>query len=384
MSPAPVNTVIRRVYAHSALQSIVEGAGGLFVVGFFVKQGLSYPLALASFAAILLSRFILRGAILPLALRIGLRNVLLLGIAIRVPSFVLLPWVQGLDATLIAYILLSGLGSVLYWTGYHAFMSAVGSEGALGRQVSVQQAVTAIVGIIAPAAGGILLVRAGPQAAFLAVATLQACTALPLLGAPNPPVEHEAAPDRQLLRFARRLYLAEGVQAGCAVVIWNLALFAALGEHFDSFGGALALAGIGAAAGSLLIGRLIDRGHGKHSLTLAYGLSAAAIVVKAIAYAHPWAAIVATALGALVTPMTATAMLSPLYAMAQRSNCVLRFSMATEGGWDMGCAGACLITAAMLAHGSSFRLPILLGLAGVATIATMLARWYAREAAGPA
>lgn len=381
MPAASANTVIRRVYAHAALQSIVEGAGGLFVVGFFVKQGLSYPLALISFAGVLLSRFALRGAILPLALRIGLRNVLLLGIAIRVPSFVMLPWIDGLDAKLIVYILLSGLGSVLYWTSYHAFMSAVGSEGALGRQVSVQQAVTAIVGIVAPAAGGILLVRAGPLAAFLAVAGLQACTALPLLGAPNPKVDHKAAPDPGLLRFARRLYLAEGVQAGCAVVIWNLALFAALGEHFDSFGGALALAGIGAAAGSLLIGRLIDRGQGHHSLTLAYGLSATAIVIKAIAYAHPWAAVAATALGALVTPMTATAMLSPLYAMAQRSNCVLRFSMATEGGWDMGCAGACLITAAMLAAGSSFRLPILLGLAGVAVIAAMLARWYAREAA---
>lgn len=381
MPPSPLNTTIRRVYAHSALQSIVEGAGGLFVVGFFVRQGLSYPLALASFAAVLLSRFGLRGAILPLALRIGLRNVLLLGIAVRALSFAMLPWVTGLDATLIGYILLSGLGSVLYWTGYHAFMSAVGSEGALGRQVSVQQAVTAIVGIVAPILGGFLLVSAGPMLAFMAVAALQAAAALPLLGAPNPPVDHTSQPDSALLGFARKLYFAEGVQAGCAVVIWNLALFAALGEHFDSFGGALAVAGIGAAAGSLLIGKMIDGGRGHHSLTLAYGLSAATIAIKALAYAHPWAAIAATALGALVTPMTATAMLSPLYAMAQRSNCVLRFNMATEGGWDLGCAGACLVTAAMLAGGFSFRLPILLGLASVATIAAMLARWYATEQA---
>lgn len=379
MSPTQPNTAIRRVYAHSALQSIVEGAGGLFVVGFFVRQGLSYPMALASFAAVLLSRYAMRGAILPLALKIGLRNVLLLGIAVRALSFAMLPWVDGLDGMLIAYILLSGLGSVLYWTGYHAFMSAVGSEGALGRQVSVQQAVTAIVGIVAPIAGGLLLVRAGPFAAFLTVAALQASAALPLLGAPNPMVGPTSEPDPALLGFARKLYFAEGVQAGCAVVIWNLALFAALGEHFDSFGGALALAGIGAAAGSLLIGRLIDGGRGHHSLTLAYGLSAATIAIKALAYAHPWAAIGATALGALVTPMTATAMLSPLYAMAQRSSCVLRFNMTTEGGWDLGCAGACLATAAMLHGGSSFRVPILLGLVGVATIAAMLARWYARE-----
>ncbi|MEN9719114.1 MAG: hypothetical protein RIQ99_1992 [Pseudomonadota bacterium] len=341
MSATPPNTAIRRIYAHSALQSIVEGAGGLFVVGFFVRQGLSYPLALASFAAVLLSRYAMRGAILPLALRIGLRNVLLLGIAVRALSFAMLPWVTGLNAILIGYILLSGLGSVLYWTGYHAFMSAIGSEGALGRQVSVQQAITAVVGIVAPAIGGLLLVSAGPLLAFMVVAALQASAALPLLGAPNPAVAPEHTADAALLGFARKLYLAEGVQAGSSAVIWNLALFAALGEHYDSFGGALALA-----------------------------------------YAVPWAAVVATALGALVAPMAATAMLSPLYTMAQRSNCVLRFNMNTEGGWDLGCASVCLTTAALLAGGFTFRLPILLGLAGVATIAMMLARWYAREQAG--
>ncbi|MEN9718339.1 MAG: hypothetical protein RIQ99_1217 [Pseudomonadota bacterium] len=382
MSPTQPNTAIRRIYAHSALQSIVEGAGGLFVVGFFVRQGLSYPLALASFAAVLLSRYAMRGAILPLALRIGLRNVLLLGIAVRALSFAMLPWVDGLDGVLIGYILLSGLGSVLYWTGYHAFMSAIGSEGALGRQVSVQQAITAIVGVVAPALGGLLLVSAGPLLAFMVVAALQASAALPLLGAPNPAVAPEHTADAALLGFARKLYFAEGLQAGSAAVIWNLALFAALGEHFDSFGGALALAGIGAAAGSLLIGRLIDGGRGHHSLTLAYGLAAATLAIKALAYAVPWAAVAATALGALVAPMAATAMLSPLYAMAQRSNCVLRFNMNTEGGWDLGCAGVCLTTAALLAGGFSFRLPILLGLVGIATIAAMLARWYAREQVG--
>lgn len=372
---------IRRVYAHAALQSFVEASGGLFVVGFLVTQGLSYPAALASFALVLLSRFALRGAVLPLAQWAGLRTVLMVGIAVRVASYLMLPFVTGLGAMLPAYILLSGLGSVLYWTGYHAFVSSVGDNAAMGRQVSIQQAVTAVVGIAAPIAGGFLLATAGPKAGFAAIAALQALAALPLIGAPNPGVEQDITLDRPLVRFGRCLYFAEGLQSGCAVVIWNLALFASLGEKFDAFGGALAVAGIGAAAGSLVIGKLIDGGRGHHSLVLAYGLAAATIVIKALAFAHPLAAVGATALGALVVPMTATAMLSPLYAMAQRSACVLRFNMATEGGWDLGCSAACLIAAAALALDASFRLPILLGLAGIATIALMLRRWYAQREA---
>lgn len=373
-------TTIRRIYAHTALQSFVEASGGLFVAGFLVRQGLSPALALVSMALVLLSRFALRGAVLPLAHAYGLRSVLLLGIAVRAVSFMMLPFVGGLGAMLVGYILVSGLGSVLYWTGYHAYVSAAGDDAAMGRQVSIQQATNASVGIIAPVAGGFLIAGAGPIAAFAVIAALQLVAGLPLLGAANPVIDPGLRADPEIVRFGRRLYFAEGLQAGCAVIVWNLALFVTLGQSFENFGGALALAGLGAAAGSLVIGKLIDGGRGTHSLALAYGLGAGVLVLKALAWASPLPALVATALGALATPMLATAMLSPLYAMAKRSSSTLRFNMATEGGWDLGCSVACLAAAAALASGMGYALPILLGLAGIAAIAWGLAGWY-RQAA---
>ncbi|WP_068074951.1 MFS transporter [Novosphingobium lentum] len=380
-------STIRKVYAHVALQSFAENSGGLFVNAFLVRQGVPVPLALASFALLLLSRFALRGAVLPLAKRMGLRNVLALGVAVRTVGYLLLPSVTGIGPMLGFYLFVSGLGSVLYWTSYHAFVSAVGDSAARGRQVSIQQAATAIVAIVAPITGGLLLVSAGPRIGFVVVALVQAAAALPLLTAPNPAVVRDVAPAAPsavvLTRFARRLYFAEGLHAGCAGVVWNMALFVSLGERFEAFGGAMALAGLVAAAGSLLIGRLIDSGEGRRTLVLAYGAAALAIAIKALAFASPMAAVGATALGALVTPMAATALLSPLYGMAQRSACVLRFAMATEGGWDLGCAGACLIAAAALQLGAGFRLPILLGLAAVSAITLMLRHWYAQAAAQP-
>lgn len=373
-------TTIRRIYAHAAMQSFVEASGGLFVVGFLVRQGLAPALALASFALILLSRFALRATVLPIAQAHGLRTVLLLGVLIRAVSFLMLPFVAGVGPMLVAYIVISGLGSVLYWTGYHAYVSAAGDNAAMGRQVSIQQAVTATVGIVAPVAGGFLLASAGPLAGFAVIAAIQLLAALPLLGAPNPAIDPGTRADPQIVRFGRRLYFAEGLQSGCGVVVWNLALFVTLGQSFEDFGGALALAGVGAAAGSLLIGRLIDGGRGTHSLALAYGLGAAVVAIKALAWASPLPALVATALGALVTPMLATAMLSPLYAMAQRSQCTLRFNMATEGGWDLGCSVAALVAAAILGMGMGYTLPILLGLGALAAIAWGLGRWYRQPA----
>lgn len=373
-------TTIRRIYAHTGLQSFVEASGGLFVVGFLVKQGLSPSYALASFALVLLSRFALRAAVLPLAHAYGLRTVLLLGVAIRAASYIMLPFVSGLGPMLVGYILVSGLGSVLYWTGYHAYVSAAGDNAVMGRQVSIQQAVTATVGIIAPVAGGFLLGWAGATAGFVIIAVIQLLAGLPLLGAPNPTIDPQSRADPHIVRFGRRIYFAEGLQSGCSNVVFNLALFVTLGQSFENFGGALALAGLGAAAGSLLIGKLIDGGRTTHSLALAYGLGAIVIGIKALAWSTALPALVATALGALVAPMLATAMLSPLYAMAQRSQCTLRFNMATEGGWDLGCSVAALVAAIILGTGFGYTLPILLGLGAIAAIWRGLMQWYRQSA----
>lgn len=367
---------MRPIYVHVGLQSFVEASGGLFVAGFLVAQGFSHALALAAFAGTLLARFSLRGLVLPLAKQAGLRSVVLAGVVVRAASFVLLPFVDGAGPLLAAFILVTGLGSVLYWTGWHSLVSAIADAGRGGRQVSIQQATTAVVGIVAPLAGGLLVDRAGPLVGFGTIALVQLAAALPLLGAPNPGVAAEARLDAPLTTRARRLYLCEGFHAGCAVVIWNLALFVTLGQHFDAFGGAIAVAGIAAAAGSLLIGHLIDGGRPLHSLALAYGAAIVALLAKTLAFDAPLAAIGATALGALVAPMTATAMLAPLYDMARTSACTLRFNMATEGGWDLGCSAACLLAAGLLEAGAGFRVPILAGAAAVALIWRMLVVWY--------
>ncbi|NKJ41005.1 MFS transporter [Novosphingobium sp. SG720] len=375
---------MRRVYLHVGLQSFVESSGGLFIAGFLVAQGFSHGMALAAFAGTLLARFALRGLVLPLAWRAGLRTVVLIGVLVRAVSFLLLPFVPGAGPVpaagmLALFIVVTGLGSVLYWTGWHSFVSALADGARGGRQVSIQQATTAVVGIVAPLVGGLLIARAGPLTGFGAIALVQLAAVLPLIGAPNPGVAREATLNRPLTVFARRLYLSEGFHAGCATVIWNLALFVTLGEHFDAFGGAIAVAGVAAAAGSLLIGHLIDGGRPLHSLALAYGAAILALAAKALAFATPLAAVGATALGALVTPMAATAMLAPLYAMARASSCTLRFNMATEGGWDLGCSLACLIAAGLLEAGAGFQVPILLGLLAVAAIWRMLALWYGRQ-----
>ncbi|MEL0252508.1 MAG: MFS transporter, partial [Novosphingobium sp.] len=74
--------------------------------------------------------------------------------------------------------------------------------------MSIQQATTAAVGIVAPVAGGFLLSGAGPVIGFAVIAAMQLLASLPLLDAPNPAIPRESRADPAIVSAGRRIYFA--------------------------------------------------------------------------------------------------------------------------------------------------------------------------------
>ena len=186
------NDAINRVNLHSGILALAEGAGGVFVLVFLLRAGVSAPLVLCAMAAMTGGRFLLRPLVLPLARRLGLRATLVLGTVLEAVTFPLLPLVNGVDAAFIAVVLMGPVGSVLYWTSYHAYFASVGDEEHRGGQVGVREALTAVVGIVAPLLGAWALATGGPWFAFLGAGAIQVLAAVPLLGAPQVAVAPEA------------------------------------------------------------------------------------------------------------------------------------------------------------------------------------------------
>ncbi|MEI9932329.1 MAG: hypothetical protein WDM89_17755 [Rhizomicrobium sp.] len=60
--------------------------------------------------------------------------------------------------------------------------------------------------------------------------------------------------------------------------------------------------------------------------------------------------------------------------------CTLRFHVATEGGWDVGCAGGLLIAAALIWRGIPFPVVLLLPLIGLSAAFFQLRGYYAARA----
>jgi hypothetical protein len=370
------NGAVNRVYLHSAIQALAQNAGYVFLFVFLLRAGVSVPMTLMAQAAIVALRFALRPAILPLAKRFGLKPVFIAGVLAMGLQYPMLAQVRGLDASLVALIVVAAAAEVFYFTSYNAYFAAVGDVEHRGHQIAASQAVTAVVAIAAPVAAGWSLASVGPAWTFAGVGLVQAAAALPLLGAPNVAVPAEAP---GMLKAAWKGALLIGVDGWFDtfhLLVWQIALFTVLRQSFQAYGGAMALAGLAGAAAGLVLGPHIDAGHGRRAVAIAYSAAAAVVLLRAASLASPWLAVAGNAAGAVLMPLLIPALGTAVYNLAKASPCPLRFQLGTEGGWDVGCLAASLTAAGLWTLGASFPQLMLLALPAVAAGAWLLRRQY--------
>jgi hypothetical protein len=377
------NDAINRVNLHSGIQALAQGAGAIFVLVFLLKAGVSIPVVLLAQAAIVTGRFLLRPAILPFAKRFGLKPMLIvgtLGLALQYPA---LTQVQGVGAGLLILCVVSAVGEVFYWLSYNAYFAALGDREHRGHQVGAREALVAVVGIVAPLLGASALVTVGPGWTFAGVGLIQALAAVPLFGAPNVAVKPAAPGAFRAALPAVALIAIDGWFDSSYIFVWQIALFGSLGESLSAYGGAMALAGLVGAACGLVLGRHVDAGHGRRAVAIAYAVAATVVLLRAASVGLPWLAVMANALGALVMPLLIPVLASVTYNLAKVSPCPLRFSLATEAGWDAGCFAGSLCAAAVAASGASLSAAVLLGLPGIVAGSILLRRHYPRSAGAP-
>jgi len=172
------------------------------------------------------------------------------------------------------------------------------------------------------------------------------------------------------------LFAADGWIVAGYVFAWQIALFLTLGENFSAFGGVLALAAVVGAVAGLFLGKHIDAGRGLRAVWLTFGGLATVTILRAISTDDVGMAVVANALGALAVCLYVPTVMTPVYNLAKRSPCPLRFHVATEGGWDIGGASGCLAVASLSALGTPLSFAILLSLLGACLSLYLLRRYY--------
>ncbi len=372
------NNAVNLLNLHYGIHSLALTGTGAFYTVFLLKAGVPVPAVLASLAAILFGRFLIRPFVLPIVKRVGIKPVLIAGTIGSGLQYPFLAEVHGIGPHLYVLVVVSSIGDALYWTTYHAYFASLGDAEHRGQQIGAREAIAALIGIAAPLLAGWALVVLGPRIAFGATAIVLFCAAVPLFWTPNVRVAQEAPQAFRASLPGVLLFVADGWMACGLLFVWNLALFMSLGENFRSFGGAMAIAAVAGAVSGLFLGRLIDSGHGARAAWIALSVLSGVAVLRAVSYGDPVFAVIANACGAFMVCLYIPTMMTAVYNLAQRSPCVARFHIATEGGWDIGGSAALLVSSLLIHFGAPLGAAILTALAGALASFLLLRRYYMR------
>jgi MFS transporter, DHA1 family, inner membrane transport protein len=360
------NKSFNLIYVHAALQAFVMNAGEGFAFVYLLKAGITTSVVLLCIALMFASRLFFRMAVVPCALRFGLRNTLIVSVVVEGVSYLLLPAINSVGALLYLYLALWAASSSFYWTTYHAYVAQIGNNENRGAQVSAMEFFGMISGIAAPLIMGFMLTWFNPWIGFGLVAFAMVLAAVPFLFGPHIEISKNASVPIQSGNTARLLMLTDGIRSASTHFVWLIALFLTLGSSYVAFGGALALAGLTGAFMGLFVGKWIDVGKGLHATRIGYSTMTLSAIAKTLGFYIPWAAVSANALYSAAWPSYATALNSQVYNLARLSPCALRFHVIAEGGWDLGMAFGCGLAAVMIYFGYGFFWPLAIGIAGCA------------------
>lgn len=371
------NRSVNLLNLHYGIHAIAETGGNAFFAVFLLKAGVSIPGVLLSVAGLNLGRFLIRPLILTVGLRLGLKPLVIIGTVAMGAQFLVLARVEGPGWPLILLCAVGAVGGTFYWTAYHAYFASLGDSEHRGQQIGLREAVAALVGIVAPLVTGWSLVSLGPEITFGATALIMVTSSLPLLGAPNVAVPPRVDPGLKPAWTGILLQAADGWSGAGYLFVWQIALFVSLGQNFAAFGGAMALAAVVGAVTGMVLGRWVDMGHGRKAVWLALISLLVMIGVRALAYGHPALAVAANAIGPIAWAFYVPTMMSALYNIAQASPCTLRFSIASEGGWDVGSIAGCLVCAGLIQLGLPLGFAIATAGLGSLTSFLILRRYFA-------
>ena len=371
------NSAVNLLNLHYGMHALALNGAGVFFFVFLLKAGVPIPAVFIAIALTVAARFLFRPLILVLAPRWGLRALVAFGTMFTGVQYLFLAEVHGVDSMLLGFCLSAAIGDVFYWTCYHAYFAALGDAEHRGHQIGAREALGSLAAIIGPLIGAWALTTLGPRVAFGAAAVIHVLAAMPFAGTPDVKVARKMSGVFRTAVPGILLFAADGWIASGFVFVWQIALFLVLGERFSAFGGALALAGLVGAIGGLLVGRHIDAGHGGRAVWLTFAGVAAVTLLRAASTGNVAMAVAANALGTLVGCLYIPTLMTAVYNQAKSSPCALRFHVATEGGWDVGCAAGCLAAAGLTFAGVPLPAGILLSLAGTLLSLVLLRRYYA-------
>ncbi len=176
---------VRRLMSSVAILDFAVAAISLFEPIYLYTLGFSLIQILLYYAAI----YVLYLFLLPLggkiANNLGFNHVITLSSPFLIAYYLSLFAIKYHPLFMILAIIVYPVQKILYWPGYHSELSRYGDDGERGREISNISSLSALVSILGPLFGGVMIAAVGFPALFAIAGMLILASNIPLMSLPE-------------------------------------------------------------------------------------------------------------------------------------------------------------------------------------------------------
>lgn len=262
----------------------------LYVLSIARDLGYSIQNAVLMVIGYFLLIFLAKLLTMPLAenasFRIGYRRTLILSV---IPFFLFVGFLTLSQRYPILLVLVSvfwGIHAALFWFGYHGLFVKRADQEHFGKQTGLCQALYILVGILTPILGGLIVIKFGYQALFLAAGAIFTLGVMVALLSREIKPYHDARiiDVIQLFKTHKTVvaaYFGWGLESALYGTIWPVFLFLLVGKIL-SFGEIVSAAVLVAAIITYLVGLVVDKMGVKEVISLGSIVGFLTWIVRAI------------------------------------------------------------------------------------------------------
>jgi MFS family permease len=256
-----LNRELSELYVTMALHAFAMGLIGIFIPVYLM--GLGYPLKeiFLFYIVAFLSYFIVAAPIMKIISKIGIKHSILLSSWIWIVAFTGLYLLETMAWVYLFIPVLFGVYWSFFWLAYHTDFAQNTEKIHRGEEVGIVNVIIALLSVIAPAVGGLIITFTGFQLVFVVAAILVILSSLPLFLTKEiyPPFDYKME-EQFFLGHPKSVigFIGQGGEkAGAMRVIWPLFIFTSLATVL-SVGSVTSIALIFGLVATFIIGKFSD------------------------------------------------------------------------------------------------------------------------------
>ncbi|MBI4133691.1 hypothetical protein HY478_03685 [Candidatus Uhrbacteria bacterium] len=254
---------LRELYAAHTIAVLAGALISVFEPIYLYVLGFSIAGIFWWYAGIYVGYFLLLPLAARIVVRIGFEHAMLLSTPFLIAYYGVLSMLDRYPQTLVLAGVFLLANKLLLWPAFHGTLARHGVHGERGREITVFVLINRVIGVAAPAIGGIVLARIGPPVLFAVVAVLIMLSNVPLL-LTREEKTYEVVSYRGVWATFRHARLRRPLLAFVGFgeeqlwyVGWAIFMFLALGGY-EPVGYMLSGSLVVGSVVALIIGRVID------------------------------------------------------------------------------------------------------------------------------